>query len=64
MRDIRQEATYLSPPFNQEITEIILQSRALAASDASVKDGEMGGAWIIKKNSGEEVLSYKIYYKK
>ena len=64
MRDIRQEATYLSPPFNQEITEMIVQSRALAASDASVKDGEMGGAWIIKKISREEVLLNRIYHKK
>ena len=43
---------------------MIVQSRALAASDASVKDKEMGGAWIIKKISGEEVLLNRIYYKK
>jgi len=44
MRDVRQEATYLPPLVNQEIMEMIVQSRALAASDTSVKDGEIGGA--------------------
>ena len=64
MRDVGQEATYPPPPFNQEITEMIIQSRALAASDASVRDREIGGVWIIKKISGEEVLSNRIYHKK
>jgi len=42
---------------------MILESKAIAASDASVKDGEMGGAWIIKNNEGDELLSNEIHHK-
>ena len=41
---------------------MILESKVIAASDVSIK-GEMGGAWIIKNNEGDELLSNEIYYK-
>jgi len=36
------------PPFNQVITQMIEESRAIAASNTLVKDREMGGAWIVE----------------
>jgi len=42
---------------------MIIQSRAIAATDASVKEGELGGAWIIMSTQGQEVLSNKLYHK-
>ena len=51
------------PQFNEEITQMIMQSRAIAATDASVKEGELGGAWIIMSTQGREVLSNKLYHK-
>ena len=38
-------------PFNEDITESIRRGTAVAASDASVKDGCMGGCWIIANNN-------------
>ena len=63
IRDARYESQqYLL--FNQEIIEMVHHSRALAASDTSVKDGEIGRVQMIIKNNGEEVLSNKLYHKK
>ena len=51
MRNASQErGNQLPLPFNQVITQMIEESWAIAASDALVKDGEIGGAWIIKNN--------------
>ena len=63
MRDMRHELQQY-PLFNHEITEMIYYSRALAASDTSVKDREMGRVWMIMKNNREEVLSNRLYHKK
>ena len=48
IRDIRSVRAEDPPLFNQFITQMIIESKAMAASDASVKNGEMGGTWIIK----------------
>ena len=65
IRDVRQEIDINQYPlFNQEITESIIQSRAIAASDVSIKDGKMGRAWIVMKNNGQEVLFNRLYHKK
>ena len=61
--DNQERLNQYPPPFNQVITQIILESKAIAASDASVKDGEIGGAWIIKNNEGDKLLSNEIHHK-
>ena len=50
-------------PFNEEITNMIQRGTAIAASDASVKDGCMGGCWIIA-NSGQQktLMTNKLYH--
>ena len=42
---------------------MIKESRAIVVSDTSVKDGEMGGAWMIKNNNSNELISNEIYHK-
>ena len=42
---------------------MIEESRTIAASDALVKDGEMGGAWMIKNSNGDELIRNEIYHK-
>ena len=45
VRDISQvRENQPPPPFNQVITQIIEESRAIAVSNILVKDGEIGGA--------------------
>ena len=63
IRDIKSVRANNLPPFNQFIIQMIIESKAMAASDASVKDGEMGGAWIIKNQKGDCLLSNEIYHK-
>ena len=41
-----------------------MQSRAIAASDTSVKEGELGGAQMIMSSNGNEVLSNRLFHKK
>ena len=49
--------------FNAEITQLILQSRPIATTDASAKDGELGGAWIIMSSHRNEALSNTLHHK-
>ena len=52
------------PLFNQFIIQITIESKAMAVSDASAKDREMGRIWIFKNQKGDCLLSNKTYYKK
>ena len=64
VRNSSQERGNQPPPaFNQVIIQMIEESWAIAASDASVKDREIGGAWIIKNNNGNKLISNEIYHK-
>jgi len=50
-------------PFNEEITNMIQRGTAIAASDASVKDGCMGGCWIIANSNRQRTLmTNKLYH--
>ena len=42
---------------------MIEESQAIAASDVSIKDREMGRAWMIKNNNDNKLLSNEIYHK-
>ena len=54
---------YQEQQFNEEITQLIAQFEAVAAVCTSIKEGELGGAWIIMSKSGMEMISNKIYHK-
>ena len=51
-------------PFGEEIVTKIEEMKAFAATDALVKDGEMGGCWIIANNEERDVLSRELYHKR
>ena len=38
--------------------------KAFAATDALVKDGKMGGCWIIANNVNKDVLSRDLHHKR
>ena len=50
-------------PFDENMTRDIQEGNAVAATDVSVKDGRMGGRWIIsnRRRSGE--ISGELYHK-
>ena len=53
----------INAPFNEEITMSIMQRKAVAVTDTSVKEFSMGGCWIItdedKRVRIENVLCHK-----
>ena len=52
------------PQFNKEIKKSIEDRCAVAASDASVKDGKMGRCQIIANIKKKELISNELYHKK
>ena len=50
--------------FNENITWYIQESKAVAATDASVKNGEMGGRWIISNKQKTMEISGELHHKK
>ena len=51
------------PPFNEEITKAISESKAFAASDASMAKGEMTGYWCIKDGNQNTLIENLLYHK-
>ena len=51
------------PPFNQIITQAIIESKAFAASDASAKYRIMAGFWCIKDSQQQTLLSNTLFHK-
>ena len=52
-----------NPVFNESITISIENEMAVAATDASTKDGRMGGSWIIGDKDNRRLLGNKLYHK-
>ena len=50
-------------PFNEQITRAIENETAVAASDASTKDGVMSGCWIIIDEQNQNELKKVLYHK-
>ena len=50
--------------FNENITRCMKESKAVAATDASVKNGEMGGRWIISNKQKTVEISGELCHKK
>ena len=50
-------------PFGEEITKRIEEGRAIAATDASVKNNEMGGCQILTDITKGVIVENKMYYK-
>jgi len=50
-------------PFDEETTESIQSCEAVAATDASVKDGMMGGRWIMSNTQRTFELSGELFHK-
>ena len=50
--------------FNNQITESIQQEIAVAASDTSVKDNQMGECWIIANLNSKMLLSNILYHQR
>ena len=64
MREVRfNRRVHQDPPFNAEVTQLITQSSTIAASNASTKEGKLGGAWMIMSRIGDEVLSNRLCHK-
>ena len=51
-------------PFNEIIVKSIEEGNAVAATDASVKDGKMGGCWIIVNKENRDLLSNELHHKR
>jgi len=51
-------------PFNDEITKSIEQRTAVAATDASVKNDQMSGVWIMADKEKTFQISNEIYHKR
>ena len=51
-------------PFNNEITKSIQENKAVAATDASVKDDEMGGVWMLTDTKRTFEISNELYHKR
>ena len=51
-------------PFNDEITQSIIDETAVAATDASVKGDGMGGVWIISDTNRKFEISNEMYHKR
>ena len=51
-------------PFDAILTNEATQMSAIAATDASVKDREMGGAWTISNTQVEMRLENQIHHKR
>lgn len=51
-------------PFSEDTAASIEEMKACAATDASVKDGKMGGCWIIGNNVNKDVLSREMCHKR
>ena len=51
-------------PFNENTTRCKQESKAVAAADASVKNGEMGGRWIISNKQKTMEISGELHHKK
>jgi len=49
--------------FNERIVEAIENELVYAASDASVKNGQMAGCWMIRNESNELLLQNHLYHK-
>ena len=51
------------PPFNDKVKRNIEEGKAVAAIDASVKNGKMGGSQIMSNVNKRELLSNQLYHK-
>ena len=51
-------------PFNEIVTNEIIQMNDIAVTDASVKDREMGGVWIISNAQRETFLEHRTHHKR
>jgi len=49
--------------FGEEIAKRIEEGRAIAATDASVKNDEMGGCWILTDITREVIVKNKMCHK-
>ena len=58
---IENELTYYL--FNEELTKSIEDGLAVSATEASVKEGQMGGAWIITDVDKKLMISNQLYHK-
>jgi len=50
-------------PFDEIMTRSIIEGKAVAATDASVKDGQMGGRWILSNTQQSAKISGELYHK-
>jgi len=50
-------------PFNEKTTKSIEESLAVAATDASVKEGQMKESWIITDVEKKSILKNQLYHK-
>ena len=51
-------------PFGGDIAVSIAERDACTATDALVKDGKIGGCWIIANNANKDVLSREMHHKR
>ena len=51
------------PLFNDEVKRNIKEGKAVAATNASVKNGQMGESWVMSNMNKRELLSNQLYHK-
>ena len=49
--------------FNEQIIESIENRIVVAVIDALVKDGKIGGSWMVRNKENKNLLSNHLYYK-
>ena len=60
---VEQSNVSWSTTFPPIIKVAIQEGKVHTATDASMKDGEMGGSWILTNNNKDEIIQNVLYHK-